>query len=226
MSYSDGGARVSFSELINGTFSMIGRHLRPIAVYALAVGVPAAALTYLGSEGAGNAIELIAGLVAGFFLLEHVLGAEGQLAGSGRERNILGYVGAAILVGIGVVFGLVLLIVPGLILLARWSLASGLIVADGAPAMAAMRESWERTRASQWSIIGFYLVMFLIFAAAGGLIGAVAGGGAVLAGSDEGPLLLVTSLVSQAASACGMMAIPVLLRHLRPGEEGLDEVFA
>ena len=228
MAYADdGGLRITFSDLFDGTFELIGRHIRAVALYAVAVGVPAAAISWLGSEGLGNAVELGAGLVAGFFLLEHVLGAEGLLAGGGRTRNILGYAGASILIGIGVIFGLLFFIVPGLLLWARWSLANGLIVADGAPAMEAMRESWGRTRASQWSIVGFYAVMFLIFAVLGGVIGAVAGFGIGVSGDGAAPLgLLVTSLVSQAASACGMMSVPVLLRHLRPGGEGLDDVFA
>jgi hypothetical protein len=52
-------------------------------------------------------------------------------------------VAVSILTGVGVAFGLVLLIVPGVILAVRWALAAPIVMLEGLGARAAMRRSQE-----------------------------------------------------------------------------------
>jgi len=53
---------------------------------------------------------------------------------------------ASILMGVGVAFGLVLLIVPGVLLAIRWAVATPVVMLEGLSARAAMRRSSELVR--------------------------------------------------------------------------------
>jgi hypothetical protein len=64
----------------------------------------------------------------------------------GAWRRFWPLLGASILYGLGVVIGLVLLIVPGLIAAARWSLMAPLIVLEGQGVLEARRRSSELVR--------------------------------------------------------------------------------
>jgi hypothetical protein len=71
-------------------------------------------------------------------------------------------VGAGILAGLGIVFGLILLIVPGLILLTWWSLIVPTIVLEGKPAMESFGRSRELVRGNGWNVFGVIVLTILI----------------------------------------------------------------
>lgn len=75
-----------------------------------------------------------------------------------RNRTLLG---AAILSGLAMLLGFILLIVPGLILMARWFLVAPLIVKDDMKVIAAMRSSWAATKRSQ----GVFIILSVIYVA-------------------------------------------------------------
>jgi uncharacterized membrane protein len=70
------------------------------------------------------------------------------------------YVVAAILVGLGVVVGLFLLIIPGIIVAIMW-LFFGFVIVENPTigAVDAMRRSAEITRGHRWQLFGFGLLL-------------------------------------------------------------------
>jgi hypothetical protein len=89
---------------------------------------------------------------------------------------------AGILAGLGIVVGFILLIVPGLYLLTRWSMIGPAILLERVSAAASFTRSHELVRGRAWPVFGILLVLFLVNVIAGGIIvGLVAamGGGAV-----------------------------------------------
>ena len=73
------------------------------------------------------------------------------------------YLVASILVGLGVLAGLILLIVPGIMLAIMWHFFGYVIVQEpGTRATDAMRRSAEITRGYRWQLLGLGLVLFLI----------------------------------------------------------------
>jgi uncharacterized membrane protein len=73
------------------------------------------------------------------------------------------YLGASILVGLGVVLGLVLCIVPGLILAVMWHFFGYVIVEHPTTrATDSMRRSAEITKGHRWELFGLGLVLILI----------------------------------------------------------------
>ena len=75
-------------------------------------------------------------------------------------------VGVSLLTGIGVGIGLFLLVVPGLLLFTRWSLAVPAVMLEGRTPRAALRRSTELVRGHGWSVFAVFVVVTLIAGAA------------------------------------------------------------
>src|SRR6516165_1892862 len=78
---------------------------------------------------------------------------------------ILPVIGAAILAGIGITIGFILLIVPGLILLTFWCLIIPFIVLGGAGVFEAFGNSWRTVRGYALRVFGTYVRVVLILIA-------------------------------------------------------------
>ena len=89
----------------------------------------------------------LASLVPQILLTERALMREGLIKVPRSENR--GYFarafGQSLLAGLGFLIGLALLIIPGLILMARWSIALPLLIAGDRGATEALRESWDMT---------------------------------------------------------------------------------
>jgi hypothetical protein len=139
-----GSRRFEIGRVISGTFGVIGRNFVPFALMALLLGglpnllmglfqlrfAGGAATFELGWVG-GSILGALAMLAATFVLQAAIVHA--TVADLNGRRVVLGdslraglghclpLIGLAILTGLGVAIGLMLLIVPGLILMVAWS---------------------------------------------------------------------------------------------------------
>jgi len=75
------------------------------------------------------------------------------------SRRAGGLLGVSLLTGIGVAVGLFLLIVPGLILFTRWSLAVPAVMLEGRSPRDAMRRSRELVRGHGWQVFAVFLTV-------------------------------------------------------------------
>jgi len=103
---------------------------------------------------------IVAQIVGGYLVLERMLELRGRLNSAGMR--IWAYLGLSILTGLGTILGLVLLIVPGLILMVRWSAAPAFLIGRNMTVDDAMRESWVATKGHGWPIFFAGLVCFLL----------------------------------------------------------------
>jgi hypothetical protein len=74
---------------------------------------------------------------------------------------------SAVVTTVGILLGTIALVVPGLLLMARWALIVPLIVLEAMPWRAALARSNELVRGRTWSVVGIFVVLTLI---AGGLV--------------------------------------------------------
>ena len=79
--------------------------------------------------------------------------------------RLLDLVISAVVTTLGIVLGTIALIVPGLLLLARWALVVPLIVLEGANWREAISRSNELVRGRTWSVAGIFVVLTLIILA-------------------------------------------------------------
>jgi Membrane domain of glycerophosphoryl diester phosphodiesterase len=72
---------------------------------------------------------------------------------------------SAIVTTVGIALGTIALVLPGLLLVARWALVVPLIVLEGLPWRESLSRSNELVRGRTWSVLGIFVVLTLIGAA-------------------------------------------------------------
>jgi hypothetical protein len=138
-------ARVTVGTILSRTFGLLGLAPLPaLAAFAVITSLWAAADLSGDATGGIGLLALLAGLAAPYMLTSDLLRRLG-IEPENRRGRIWSYIGAGFVTGLGICLGLVLLIVPGLYLLARWSIVTPLIVGEGLAMNDAMRESGRRT---------------------------------------------------------------------------------
>ena len=172
-------------------------------------------------------LGLVLYVVAAFFLLRQMLVQIGRPA---RGGNLLSYVAMSILAMIGLMIGFVLLVIPALILLVRWSAANGYLLSGDKGITGALGASWEATAPRGWSIFGAGLVLWIGLAVLSSIVtGIVVGTG--LTGSADGlsPLFALAMTLSgliQAFTNAASFAFSVAVFHLvAPAHTSVADVF-
>lgn len=123
--------------------------------------------------------ENVAILAVGLLTLALVFLYQGMVVGlvrdvrDGRRDNSIGelvrsvlpvlmpLIGAGLLTAIGIVFGFVLLVVPGLYLLTIWAVAAPVIVVERRGVFDALGRSRQLVRGNGWPVLGAFLVAIL-----------------------------------------------------------------
>lgn len=174
--------RFEIGRVISGTFGVIGRNFGPFALMALLLGglpnlLVGLSQTWIAVDGyktfspqvfGGWAVGLIVMLVAAFVLQAAIVHAtvadlNGRRVSVGDSlkvglSNWLPLLGLAILMGLGVMVGFVLLIVPGIILAVMWSVAVPAKVVEKIGVTDAFQRSRDLTRGRRWAIFGLFVI--------------------------------------------------------------------
>jgi hypothetical protein len=86
------------------------------------------------------------------------------------KSKILGVIGLSLLTGICVGFACILLIVPGILLLVRWSLSVQAKVLEDLPVTDAMSRSSQLSGGNRWRIFIIWILFFVLSIAVSGLL--------------------------------------------------------
>lgn len=142
--------------------------------------------------------------------------------------NAAPLVAIALLFGLAVGFGLVLLVAPGLFLLALWGVVAPVQVAERRGVFGSFSRSADLTDGARWAVLGALVVMGLVSLLAtliGGAVTGVIGGLAGLAaGGLGGGLAIVGTAVGAVSAAVGAIfsnaAPAAIYSALRRAKEG------
>lgn len=126
-----------------------------------------------------------------------------------------------ILTGLGIALGLILLILPGLYIFARWYLAAALLVRDQGGRRAAMRRSWEMLAVHWPAALGVGLIFFLLWVAPLALEFIAP----PLAAEFGFGWLVATNLVSALGIVGAYLAAVALLLNIEQPASTLQEIF-
>ncbi len=252
--------RFDMGRVAKRTFGAIGRNWVVFLTLAvLLTGIPRALFQFFmlsaGLQGAGqlNLGRVWAALPTGLIMmvasavlqaaLVHgtVVDLNGRKASFGDclatgLRYLLPVIAIAILESIALVFGFVLFIVPGVIMVLVWFVAVPAEVTERTGVFGAFSRSADLTRNHRWSLLGLVVVYIILSAVIGGVIGAVLGGvifGALgVAGTEPTVLLQVAvSLIVQPLqtmiATAGIASVYYELRSIKEGigPETLAAVF-
>jgi len=205
---------------------------RAFAIYGSEAGVllPAAFWIFLvvaivdglvGSSFALFPVVIVVSTIAATLYQGMVVGLVRDLQ-EGREHpsvaDLLGYatpvlatlVGAGLLSGLGIGFGMVLLIAPGLYLLTIWAVIAPVIVVERSGVIDAFGRSRELVRGNGWPVFWAIIVAFLISFAGALIFGAIANS------VSDGPLVRIvfSALASTITAPIGALVAGVLYYRL------------
>ena len=157
--------------IIDKTLAVLERTAVPALIFFVALTVINCAITYFTlamiaplQALAIGLLKMVVGIVAAYLLLDVMVRKTGLRSRQGEDA-FLTFFGLSLVSGIAVLVGFILLIIPGLFLIARWSIAQPMVVARGDGIMKAFGESWERTRGNEFQILIAMLALFAVFLA-------------------------------------------------------------
>lgn len=167
-----------------------------LALFAVAV---LAAIDVLGDRLPGfdrivGLPRLIASLALQYGVTFKLLEREG-LADRGPRARIWALLGVSILSGVGILLGLALLVLPGLYLLVRWTVAVPVLIAERSGVLEALTRSGEEIEGRFWPVLAVCLVFWATFALATAMVIAI--------GKDSSVMLSIAANVVLDAGLVG-----------------------
>lgn len=231
--------KASFGGIFGELFALLGDTRNDFGLYTLVIGGISALGVFLGLSdpatdtlGYGFAVdandtpasalfelvEAIVSVVGTYLLLTRFLAARGRWHPGGTR--FWHYLGCAILSVLGAILGLIVFIVPGIMLLVRWSAASGFVIGARQGITDSLGASWHATQGSGWAIFFAALVLFFGVAVAAGIIEVIAAAISAEVGAAVGAFV-------EAAAGAVFAALGIAIYNLVHDDgEAISEVFA
>jgi hypothetical protein len=251
-----GSRRFEMGRVISGTFEVIGRNFVPFTLLALllgglpnllvglvqlrfAAGQPTLDPTWIGGTFTGGLVMLVAAFVLQAAIVHATvtdLNGRRVVLGDSLKvglRNCLPLIGLAILSGLAIALGFVLLIIPGLILMVMWSVAVPSKVVEKIGVFQAFTRSRDLTRGRRWPIFGLmvlyaiavWILSALIMAAFAPFVMAkglpTAGTMENFAGSISVIQLIADPLIATITTLVSTAGLATLYSELRGSREGV-----
>ncbi len=184
---------LEFGAAFSRVFDLYAKHAAPLLVWS-AIFQSGLALVWslfvvsIASGGFGAliafpfllALSVVAGaLMSGAYITGlDIADATGRFPGFGEVwPNVSSKLGAlvltSIIAGVGIFFGFLLLIVPGLILLTWWALVAPIVMLEDKSGTEALGRSRELVRGNGWTVFGLVIVTGLITGFVGGILGTI-----------------------------------------------------
>ncbi len=132
-------------------------------------------------------------------------------------RRFLPVIGLAFLMGLLLMLGFMLLIVPGFILYSMWFVGLPVCVVERLGPWKSLKRSAELTKGHRWKVFGLLILLMIIGAVVGGLVelGLVALGGDIVA-------LIGKLIINAIWAAFSSVVVAVTYHDLRVAKEGID----
>lgn len=147
---------VSAGRLIASMFELMRENAVAVIVSVACLSAVGVSSDMYDPEALTSFPVTLAGIIAQFIVIRQALDRRGLVQRSGRV--VWAYVGVSILTNIGIIFGILLLVVPGVILAIRWSIAVPILLAEEQGVSESLSESWARTKGHALAILVAYLV--------------------------------------------------------------------
>jgi hypothetical protein len=241
------------SDIVSQAFTTLGRARTPILLTGLVLALPSLALQLaLGVDFSRSMFQMeneqLAAMIGFGSLLGLVFGTLGEvimtalaldaLAGRPADfrvalakglRLLLPAILIRILWWLGVIFGMMLLFIPGLILMLTWLIVLPVLVAEGTGVFGSFSRSGELVRGARWRLLLLIAIVAVVFSMVSGM-----GQGFMLASATDAARITgaviqaLLTMVSTALTATGLSAIYHQLKSQREGlvGEDLEAVFA
>lgn len=221
-------------KVLSKSLSVFFQNFVTFTIIAAVVALPTVAFTAMepGAQPTPEDVYKIFAAIALMFFLSPLATAiilyaafqhmRGRSAGlmesvSGGLRRFLPLLGVMFLFGLGVSLGLVLLIVPGLILLAMWYVAVPACVVEKTGPIRSLGRSRELTKGYRWKIFALVVVVYIVSIVGNNVLVLLATALGGMAG-QIGAMIIWQGI----AGGFGSVLIAVAYYYLRVAKEGVD----
>lgn len=178
----------------SNTFDILGKHWQVPVLLAVMV------YAVIGLLGAMTASAAVSGNLLGAFffgILAVVVGLLGSMIYSGAlvlfARRVQGghepqsigeliseavpflgvLLGTAIIAGLGILVGLVLLVIPGIFLMVAWSFATIVVITEDLSFTDALKRSWEIVQGNWWRLLALMVLGGLLVGILSGIVAGI-----------------------------------------------------
>lgn len=221
---------MNLGDILNTTFNMYRENFTLFAGICAVIVIPQAILVSLFAISHSTVFVLLAALLslAVPFLLTGALAQAvsarylgrpmtiGQAYAALGSRTILVLIGVSFLSAILVLIGLIFILIPGIYIAVRFTVASQAAVLERQGVTDSLRRSWNLVQGNWWRVFGIVLVVTILVGVletlAGRLVGAVAG--------DVLGTGLSTAVVGILIQPIQAIALTLLYYDLRIRKEG------
>lgn len=240
--------RLTVNELITGTMETLRLNAQTAGLYvagltalgtaiewgigtALAgeeplVDLPASVMGLLGvGAGIGGILVIIVAVVAQYLLWEAMLANGALLTRQSQGRRYLAFVGLSIVTAFGILFGYLLLIVPGLLFTARWAAAPAFLIRQRTGITDSMRLSWDGIKGNSTPVILTYIVGALGIMVLGAMLGAGSLAATSLNGGPQFVAILAKQVVSNGATVLQVALGVYLFRRISGDANEIGAIF-
>jgi uncharacterized membrane protein len=156
---------LNIGTIIDKTLAVIERCAPATLIYFVALTIINAAIGYFALSMTAplqqvemRLLQSLVGLICAYFFIDAMVRKTG-LCSRATGDAFLPFLALYIVYSIGVVLGFILIIFPGLYIMARWSISQPMLIARGDGPMQALGNSWEETEENAFQI----LIVVLIF---------------------------------------------------------------
>ncbi|MBO9602454.1 MAG: hypothetical protein J7496_08100 [Novosphingobium sp.] len=200
---------LKIGEIIDKTMGVLSLSALPSLAFIVVIGGLSGGLDIFGKQlqqpgvipNMGMVMQVLAlalliivlAFIGGYLLLESMLKRTGLMNSTGDKR-IVAYIGMSLLSGLAIIGGLLLVVIPGLIFMARWSLSGPLLIGRGEKVFASLGKSWAMTKGHEFGIVVSLLIVLVVFNGIGYLPN-------LLLGTVPPVLAIVARLASTAGTA-------------------------
>lgn len=244
----DVNAKIDISRVLNNTIGVIGRNpFIYLGLSLLIVGIPNALLETMqggtvtesgsfgftasySSQGFGFIALMVLSIIVQATLIVATINDLGGKPVSMAEcfskavHKFLPLLGLGIVAAFCIGVGLVLLVVPGVILILMWMVATPAMIAEDKGVIDALSRSSELTSGSKGTLFVIIVIFFVISMVIGVLLTMVGSMGPVMLGL----FTMVTNTITGALQGAGVASVYVELRSVKEGTDTdtLADVFS
>jgi uncharacterized membrane protein len=235
-------ADVTFGNVFERSFSILGRNLVPLLILGGIAALPYLLIYYFQGDplavkpvkpsfSMATAIIFFVSLIAAFALrpisqaiilfgaFQDMRGLRFPIGESLRKglARFFPIFGMLVIEGLGLLAGFILLFVPGYMLYTAWYVALPVLVVERLGPVASLRRSAALTKGHRWKIFGIIFVMGLV----AGVLGAIVSG--IVVASHNRMVFVGVQYLFQTVYIAFQSVVGVVLYHdLRVAKEGLD----
>lgn len=239
------GGGFDLGRVVQRTFASISQNWLVFLVSAiLLIGIPSLVTGY--GQTLSNAVQPLGGLpiisigwvltIVGTYVLQGTVVFTTVNGFNGKQIDIGGalavglrfffpLLGVAILMGLGVGLGFILLVIPGLILTVMWVVTAPALVVEKRGIFESFQRSRDLTRGNRWMIFAILVVYGVVSSIISWTvigIGAAMGGSLATASSVGLIALVLTPLVNVVTAVLSSAGVSAIYYELRTSKEGVS----